>query len=369
MKFTIEGPKFREAVKSVKTSRWRHEAALIIEARGKGVVEVSGWSPDLWIAVKVQGGEVAKKGRITLNYVDAAKAIAAMPGDIFEVDTADFHSERDKGVKIETLVIQSGDTAIKVTAPPVYEPPTEAPYPKHPTEMQLHIGALAEVAQFASRDESRPILCTVAVQEGGIYVGTDSYRLANVEVPEHPTRAEEFLIPRSTIEAVAHLLPAKFVEAKVNEADILFEYGDVRIYSRLTQGQFPSWRSLMPNPEAYTSDIKVEDIGDIVRRMATLSRAVIGDATPTTVRADDGRVLFQAVDPQGNEVTIRADGTVDGMKESVAFNPRFLADFIEGTNIGTMFGMDSLKPWGIHEEADYCFGAKRSRIIMPTRIR
>ena len=368
MKFTIEGPKFREAVKSVKTSRWRHEAALIIEARGKGVVEVSGWSPDLWIAVKVQGGKVAKPGRITLNYTAAAKAIAAMSGDIFEVDTADYHSDRQMGVTIKTLVIQSGDTAIRVTAPPGYEPPTEAPYPKHPTEMQLHVGALAEVARFASNDESRPILCAVAVQEGGVYVGTDSYRLANVEVPAYTTRPKEFLIPRSTIEAVAPLLPAKFVQAKVNEANILFEYGDVRIYSSLTQGQYPSWRNLMPDPEAYTSDIKVQGIGDIVRRMATLSRAVIGDAR-VAVRADDGRVLFHAVDTEGNEVTIRADGTVDGMRESVAFNPRFLADFIEGTHIGTMFGMDSLKPWGIHEEADYCFGAKRSRIIMPTRIR
>jgi len=372
MKFTVEGSKFRQAVKAVKPSGWKHEEALIIEARGKGVVEVTGWSPDLWIAMKVQSAEVVEQGKIVLHYASAAKAIAAMPGDEFEIEVGGVERLGTNTVSsgsFPALVIRSGDTAIKISEGPGIAPPAEPPYPSNPDEIQLHLGGLAEVVEFCSTDYGRPILNAVAVQDGGVYAATDSYRLAVVDLPEHPTREAEFLIPRGTILAASRLLPAKYVTAKVNTSSIMFEYADVRIYSALQQGQFPNWHALMPDKEKSTSGIEVDGIDEIVRRMAAVSRAVTGDDVPTTVSSEGGKVVFHAIDGgTGNEVTVRAEGKMQGT-EHVSFNPQFLAAFIKGTNVGTMFGMDSLKPWGIYEDADYCFGATRTRILMPTRVR
>jgi DNA polymerase III sliding clamp (beta) subunit (PCNA family) len=373
MRFTANAALVKDAIKAVKPSMAPLGTALTIEARGKSVVEVGSWNADLWISVKIPEAVVDEPGRIALDYKAASRAVCAVPGEVFEVSVIDLprlkHGSKDAPDRQALSVVAGEDIEIHVVAAPMYAPPTEPLRgPTGAPSIELHVGALAEVGRFADQHPFRPILNCVAVQ-GSTYVATDSYRLGLVEVPEFDTGMENFLIPLSTVEMLDRMFSGKTVTAKVGEKEIMVEHGDVRLLSRLAEGEFPNWKPLVPEQSTQPNTVEVEGIYEVARTLWRLCRAVdFGwNSAPAKVTKDGNRVLFEAKSDSGNLVRVRANGKIEGI-EGVGFNPEFLCGFFEGTNVDTMFGISTMQPWGVHEDAEYCFGATRTRIIMPVRL-
>ena len=73
-------------------------------------------------------------------------------------------------------------------------------------------------------------------------VGTDSHRLAVINIPiDINTVPKKFVIPGSTLGKVGQLLSddeEKFVDIIVADKNILFDFGEFQVYSRLLEGEF-----------------------------------------------------------------------------------------------------------------------------------
>ena len=126
------------------------------------------------------------------------------------------------------------------------------------------VEAIDRVARAASRDETRPVLTGVLVriaQDGLTMVATDSYRLAVRQAPldNPPADAREAIVPARALSEVSRLvgaMKADAVEVVLSESQALFRIGDVRLTSRLIEGQFPDHRQLVP--ETFEHDVAFE---------------------------------------------------------------------------------------------------------------
>jgi DNA polymerase-3 subunit beta len=112
--------------------------------------------------------------------------------------------------------------------------------------------ALHQVVPAASADDARPILTGVllAAEEGGLrLVATDSYRLAVRDIPGASILSEgqSVLVPSRALRELERLLgSAEEITLRLGEREASFEVGELRLTTRLIEGEFPNYRGLIP---------------------------------------------------------------------------------------------------------------------------
>ena len=136
------------------------------------------------------------------------------------------------------------------------------------------------VARAASRDEVRPILTGVLVQAEGdtlTMVATDSYRLSvkHTKLDAAVAQALEANVPARALRELARIVAAEGaeeVEIALPRNQIVFRAAGVLVSSRLIEGQFSSWRQLVP--ESFEHEIRLprEEFLEIARRVSQLAQ-------------------------------------------------------------------------------------------------
>ncbi|HMQ26046.1 MAG TPA: DNA polymerase III subunit beta [Acidimicrobiales bacterium] len=208
--------------------------------------------------------------------------------------------------------------------------------------------ALHQVVPAASADDSRPILTGVllaAEPEGLRLVATDSYRLAVRDLPGTTVLAEgqSVLVPSRALGELGRLLgDAEEVTLRLGERDASFEVGDVRLSTRLIEGEFPNYRGLIPASHPNRLTVGREVLLDAVRRVRLMAR----ESTPVRLVMKDDSLELLAVTQDVGQAHEELDARFDGTELTVAFNPEFLiqgAEVTAGDEI-TLETIDALKP-------------------------
>ena len=303
-------------------------------------LEVTGTDLDLTITVATQvtgsgpDGVVVAPGRLVTDIVRALE-----PGKV-EVEADD-----------DELRIASGRSHFTVRTHPAGDFP-RLPVPTGDTvalEAEGLMEALRQVTRAASNEESRPILTGVlmsAEEDGLRLVATDSYRLAVRDLPGVGVLGEgqKVLVPSRALNELLRLLSGEgSVSLRLGAHDATFTVGDVTLTTRLIEGEFPNYRSLIPASYPNRLTVGRESLLDAVRRVKLLAR----DAT-TPVRI--------ALRPNGIELTVitadwgtaveEVDAKYEGAEMTVAFNPNFLIEGVEavtGDEVA-LDTLDALKP-------------------------
>ena len=140
---------------------------------------------------------------------------------------------------------------------------------------------IERVARAASRDEVRPILTGVLVQAEGstlTMVATDSYRLSVKHTELEGAALGEPIeanVPARALRELARVIAAegaKEVEISMPRNQAIFRAGGVVLSSRLIDGQFPSWRQLIP--ESFEHDVRLprDELLEVSRRVSQLAQ-------------------------------------------------------------------------------------------------
>lgn len=228
--------------------------------------------------------------------------------------------------------------------------------------------ALRQVVRAAGTDEARPVLTGVLwVLEGGTLrlVSTDSYRLAVREmvVKEGPSEGRAIVPSRALAEFARHLAGIGDGEAQVllggNQA--AFAAGPVRLVTRLIEGEFPNYRQLLPQGYENRLTVEREPFLEAVQRIGLVAQA----NTPLKIHLGP-EIQVTAVESGVAEASEIVGGEFTGEPMVVAFNPRFLADGLEGieTDRVVIEVSDPLKPAllkGVDEES-FVY------LLMPVRL-
>jgi len=195
--------------------------------------------------------------------------------------------------------------------------------------------AVGQVAIAAGRDDTIPMLTGVRVEIEGETVtlaSTDRYRLAVRELHWKPERADFSaiaLVPAKTLADTAKSLTAG-AEVSIalagaggsGEGMIGFSGGGRRTTSRLLDGDFVKYRSLLPSEYAGLAEVQCGPFVEAVKRVSLVAER----NTPVRLSFRQGEVVLEAGTGDEAQAVEGLEATLEGDDINIAFNPGFLLD-------------------------------------------
>ena len=226
------------------------------------------------------------------------------------------------------------------------------------------------VARAASRDEVRPILTGVMVQADGerlTMVATDSYRLSvkHASLEQPVTQPLEANVPARALRELARIISsegADEVEIAMPRNQAIFRTAGVVLSSRLIEGQFPSWRQLIPETFEHEVRLPREEFLEIGRRISQLAQR----NAPLRLAFAEGELTVAAETPEIGDASEGMPAPYTGEPLEIAFNPQYLVEGVEsvGSEEIALQLSSPLRP-GLLRPVD---GDDFSYLVMPIRL-
>jgi DNA polymerase-3 subunit beta len=226
------------------------------------------------------------------------------------------------------------------------------------------------VARAASRDEVRPILTGVLLQAEGetlTMVATDSYRLSvkHATLESAVSQQLEANIPARALRELARIISTEAVEEveiSLQRNQVVFRAGEVLLSSRLIEGQFPSWRQLIPESFEHEVRLPREELLEITRRVSQLAQR----NAPLRLAFAEGELTVAAETPEIGDAAEAMPAPYSGEALEIAFNPQFLVEGIESVGSEELAVQLSspLRPGLLRPVGDEDF----SYLVMPIRL-
>lgn len=240
--------------------------------------------------------------------------------------------------------------------------------------MTLPGDALADtverVARAASRDEVRPILTGVLVsaQESTLtMVATDSYRLSvkHTELASPVSQEIEANVPARALRELSRVVSAESV-GEVGIAllanQVVFRADGVTLSSRLIEGQFPSYRQLIPDSFEHEVRLSREELLEVSRRIGQLAQR----NAPLKLAFSEGELTIAAETPEVGDASEAMPAPFSGEPLEIAFNPEFFIAGVESVDAEELVLRLSspLRPGLLQpvERDDYSY------LVMPIRL-
>ncbi len=201
--------------------------------------------------------------------------------------------------------------------------------------------AITQVVFSAATDESRPVLTGVDVVMDGdqlTFAAADGFRLSvrSLQLAKPVSERVEVIIPHRAFMELNRLLPEETdpVELTMNatRTQVLFKLKNVELVTQLIQGTFPDYSQLIP--EEHTSRVVVE-VSDFLRETRIASIFARDGSGVVRLQFNPGEELAMGklvVSARAEEIgdnTGEMDAAVEGEADKIAFNGKYLQDYLQ----------------------------------------
>lgn len=272
-------------------------------------------------ASQMIGAKVVKPGSITVPAKLITEFVQNLPKEVVSLKVKDNH-----------LSVKAGgfhSTINGVSDEEFPELPTIDEKTAHSLAIPVDIfkEAVQQTIITASNDSTRPVLTGVFwhVLEGNLFfVATDGYRLAEKKVVEYKDDLA-VIIPVSTLQEALRTLTDDIdtVDILLDDIQVRFRVGDGEITSKLIDGNFPDYRSLIPSSSETTVTINKTDLGRVVK-VASLFARDNGGTIEINVDSDKNSLTVGSIASEVGENSSEIMTTVVGEGGSVNLNSRYL---------------------------------------------
>jgi len=303
--------------------------------------------------------DIQEAGAITIPSKRFSDIIKELPVNNLSITT-----KKNNSVNIETELCQ-----FKIMGLPHEE------FPKLPEFQdkqvikldQQSLKRMLSLTSFAvSFDESRYILNGILFkihQNTLTLVATDGKRLAVMEKKLNQNIEKDIyiIIPLKTLhELNRNLQDEGEVSLLFGNNQVLFDFGDVVIVSRLIEGEFPDYQQVVPPPSSNKIKINRELFLFAVRRAALLSTP---DYQAVKLEVFKNKLVVSKSTPDVGESREEVSIEYQGKEMFIGFNPNYLVDVLKNLTEETVeFEVtDSEKP-GAMRINGYIY------IVLPMRL-
>jgi len=309
------------------------------------------------------GSKVEKEGGICVSARLLLEFVSSLPKGTVRL------AEKDGG-----LIVQCGGFRAVIPGIPANEfPPVSVLEKQHETVMEKGgiLDAIERVVFSAATDEGRPLLTGVRIiqKEGEtVFAATDGYRLSVKRVSLKTKEGLDLLVPgRALSEVVKTCFEEKEVKEismiKPAEGQVAFVIGDTEIQTRLIDGDYPNFEKIIPTKHNTRLLVEKEVLARAIKSAAIFAR---DSANIIRFHIENQTFTVSANTPQVGEDEVVVEAKIDGEGGDIAFNSRFLLDFLanykEGEVLFEMTG--SLNPGVFRPPKDDSY----LHIIMPVRV-
>jgi DNA polymerase-3 subunit beta len=239
-----------------------------------------------------------------------------------------------------------------------------------------------------SADETKQVLTGVHLtfgNEGLEFAATDGHRLAMVETFNQPEETADLddedldlnvTVPARALRELERILglrqsansetPEQNVSLHFGQGQVVFQWSEQRITSRLLEGQYPAYRQLLPQGFAKSLTVERKQFLSVLERISVLTDPK-NQIVKATLDSDNQKLILsiEAKDVGSGRETIPMQFSGENM--DIAFNVKYLMESLRNINtqevqmeLNTATSPVVLKPLG---------GAKATHLIMPVQLR
>ena len=306
-------------------------AGLVLTATGEGLT-LSSFDYEVSGRVEIDA-DVATEGTTLVSgrlLADIARALPPAPVVI-----------ESEGTR---LSITCGRSSFTLPTLPVEDYPQ---LPVMPTTSgsvagQAFAAAVAQVAIAAGRDDTLPTLTGIRMEIEGasiVLAATDRYRLAVREFawdPQSPSISAHALVPARTLADTAKSLAdvdevvIALSSGGAGEGLIGFEGHGRRTTTRLLDGDFPKYRSLLPSESSAIANVETSVLTDAVKRVALVAER----NTPVRLAFEGSELTLRAGAGDDAQAVEVLECSLEGDAIDIAFNPAYLLDGLSAVGSG-----------------------------------
>jgi DNA polymerase-3 subunit beta len=299
-------------------------SGLRLDAQPAGALRLSGFdyevSAEAELDVMVnEAGSVLVPGRLL---ADITRSLPDQPVDLVT-----------DGTRVQ---LSCGSARFTLPTLPLEEYPSLPAMPEVSGSMgsDAFAAAVASVAVAAGRDDTLPVLTGIRIEIDGEDVtlaATDRYRLAVRTLrwkPVDPSLQANALVPARTLaEAAKSLTAGAEVTLALSiggsgEGMLGLSGGARRTTTRLLDGEFPKYRSLLPDSSSATARIETAALVDAVRRVSLVATRT----SPVRLAFSADGLVLEAGGVDEAEAAEALPAGFDGEPLTIAFNPTYLLD-------------------------------------------
>ena len=333
---------------------------------------------DLSLGIQTSfSAQVTTGGTLTIPAKLLGDIVSRLPEGELALD--DGAENEDEGGILVTLKYASGKYQMRgLGAEEFPELPTIVDGDSAQLSAEAMIEGLRSALFAASGDETKQVLTGVhlSVQDDGLeFAATDGHRLAVVQTVAHPDDVSGALpkldvtVPAKALQEVIKMLDrgsSSTVAVKFDPGQIVFEWAEQRLTSRLLEAQYPNYRQLIPRQFAHNVTLDRKALLSGLERIS-----VIADQHNNIVKMSiipESQSISLSVDAQdvgSGQETIAAQITGEGM--DVAFNVKYLIEGLKVINtteiqiqLNTPTSPAILSPLG---------SLKMTYLVMPVQVR
>lgn len=207
--------------------------------------------------------------------------------------------------------------------------------------------AIKQVVFSSSLNTTRPLLAGVYVYTNPkgqlVFVATDSYRLAEKTItPEKTNDPFHCVVPARTFIEVGSILEGptkvKQVELVVSKNQILFTIGEIRVISRLIEGQFPNYQQIIPKQTKTKVLFQRSELDSALKRINIFARE---NNNKVIFQIKNDGVILTTDSTQYGEGEIHLSVKPEGAATAIALNSQYILDVlnnVEGQEFAFEFG-------------------------------
>ncbi|MGI6546648.1 MAG: DNA polymerase III subunit beta [Fastidiosipilaceae bacterium] len=285
-------------------------------------IKLTGYNMEIGVECMVPA-EVQKPGSVVLNVRMFNEIVRKLPEEMISI-------EMDEN---ETVVIQSGKSVFKIkgreatTFPKLPEVAVDSKL----TMKQKSLKTMIRRTIFSvSTDEARRNLNGCLLQCSGnrmIMVAIDGFRLAMcAETSENELPDLEFIIHGKALREVQAILSDGDEDVTIynTQNHILFNFGDVKLVSRLIQGEYMNYKSIIPTSEQTNIQLNTHELFQSIER-AMLIVSAEEQRFPVSLSTVDQTLMVDAVTTNGvlhDEISV----DMQGQPIDINFYPRYFYD-------------------------------------------
>lgn len=295
---------------------------IYIDAKKEGLTLI-GSDMDVSIETKVEA-DILEEGKIVIDAKIFGEIIRKLPNSDIKIET------------LENDIIQI--TCEKSVFNLVYMNAED--YPAIPN---INENLSAEVPQnilknmikgtsFAiAQDETRPILQGILFEVNNKnlnLVALDGYRLAIRNEFLDNDNNLEVVIPGKTLNEVSKILEdiSDIVKITFTNNHILFNLNNTKIISRLLEGKFVNYSSLLPQEHKILVDVNKQQLQNCIERASLMAKDSNSNLIKLDVQED---TMIITSNSQLGKVREELNINLQGESIQIAFNSRYLLDVLK----------------------------------------
>jgi len=272
--------------------------------------------------------DVLEEGSITIPAKKLHEIVKELPQGQFELSVA----------KNNAVTIKNETSYFKLMGLPKDDFPKlqEAKKEEGVEVEQKKLKESLNLTLFAvSHDETRyvlnGVLCIIEKKNMKV-VATDGRRLAydRKEIPSVGDFKMEAVIPTKTVMELTKVLGEQGTVKVIPLGNqLMFSFGEVRIISRLIEGNFPNYEQVIPKDEKAALTVDRQKLLAAVRRASLLTSP---EAQFIKLDVSKNKVQVSSRSPNIGESREEVEGETQGDEVVIGFNPNYLIDVLRNVD-------------------------------------